>query len=156
VITLDDADVDHAHAVGQARHALGGQSRDTRGHPDKIRADIVGAMGEMAVCRYYGADISQVKAYEDRPPITPDLTIDGKTICVKATEYWSGRIRAFVPVQDRSQYVMLVSVLYDEGLCGIRGWMPRADVLRYPIIHEHNRDVRHIPKEALHPCKATS
>jgi hypothetical protein len=158
--------MEYAREIGEKRHASGGPSRELYSGGDRVRNDQVGAMAEMAVCIYYGLDPGEWVTYHDkRPGAIPDLIYEGYKVSVKSSEHWKP-VTLIVPEGDTDNDIyILVSVGYDDGICGLRGWITRQDLLnhepqpwrgpsKYPGSKSDKR-WRYVPVEDLRPCKRT-
>ena len=131
IVPLTPIEASYAAMIGTIRHLSSG-SRPLNSGYDAVRGDIVGAMGEVAVCLWYGEDYRHwVKAYTARPGAIPDIMHGDWSVSVKSTEKWE-RVTLFVPTHDTNQIHVLVSVDYDDQVCALRGWVSRKDLARFP------------------------
>jgi hypothetical protein len=164
-VLLEPDDLAYARRIGRGRYERGGPSREPDSGKPSLRVDRVGAMAEVAVCRFYGEDPhTWVTVHLTRPGAVPDLVHKNKRVSVKGRERWVEPLDMIVPQHDTDNDVyMLVSVEFQSGVCGLQGWLYRDELLRYPLqMWQWTGDRpgsvrtalrRYVPVADLHPCR---
>jgi hypothetical protein len=90
----------YATTIGTERHR-NAASRPLHSGGDQLHNDIIGTIGEVAVCLFYGEDPRRyVTAHDERPGTIPDLVHDGYRVSVKSTERFKLPLTLFVPEHD--------------------------------------------------------
>lgn len=165
LVTLPPGLLHYAIQVGESRHRSGSPSRTPDSGFAPIRVDLTGAVAEVAVCLFYGEDPSRwVVAHDARPGAIPDLIHAGYKVSVKGRERWDKPLDLIVPEHDvHNDIYVLVSVVLEHGVCGLRGWIPRRDLLTYPVQPwkwttdrpgaTTNAGRRYIPVDDLKACR---
>lgn len=173
IVVLCDEDAAYATSIGAERAISGNPSPNDNPDSGKgnVRVHTVGAFAEVAVCRFYGEDpYYWVETYEERPGATADLCHANLRVSVKASEFWGTAAKPpflIVPHHDiHNSIYVLVSVDLEHHRCGMRGWVPRNELLRYapepwrdwksgaPGLARSGKLRRYVPLEDLRPCHA--
>jgi len=161
IVQLSAKDLAYGVRIGRERHDHGGTVKPTPTTLDERAGDVIGAVGEVAVCRFYGEDPERwVKAERTRGGPTPDLMHDGKSIGVKSTPLWGDHLHLSVAEYDRNERHVFVSVNVQSGRCGLHGWIGREALLLVspePMRHARYRSTalwRYVPMRELNPMGA--
>jgi hypothetical protein len=149
----------YATTIGTERHR-NAASRPLHSGGDQLHNDIIGTIGEVAVCLFYGEDPRRyVTAHDERPGTIPDLVHDGYRVSVKSTERFKLPLTLFVPEHDPNDVFVLVSVA--ATFCRLHGWCDRSALDRFPAEpfkrigqpgSSGNGRYHYIPVGALEPC----
>lgn len=134
-VTLGAGHIRHARQIGRGRHGCAGGSNPLDSGEEAIRADVRGAMAEIAVCIAARVPMREhVEVYEKRPGASPDLVVGGRKVSVKSKKHWlpDYKCHLVVPEWDvENDLYVLVKVNEDEGLAWIMGYITRTDLLLY-------------------------
>lgn len=132
-ITWAQDHMDWVRVIAKKRHERGGPSKPLDGLDDAMKGDILGVLGEAAVCVGYGYDPYQhVLALKKRPrgDLT-DLTLMGAKLGVKTTSRFEDPIHLVVPEYDTAcDFYMQCSADTETGLVWIRGVATRDELLK--------------------------
>lgn len=167
LIQLTPAQIAWARKQGVERYQANPSRTPWVGTDPEI-TDIIGAMGEVAVCVYYGEDYEAqvLGALANRPRGDTDLAHRGWRVNVKSTKHWGEngrRLTLYVSEHDDNDAYFLVSVDAERGRCGLRGWISRRELMRYPVKGwqgdqsmpgaSYGNRYRFVPVQELRPCK---
>jgi hypothetical protein len=165
LVTLDAELMMYAFDVAYQRHTV----RPSRPTPNSDRSllhiDQVGAIAEVAACLFYGEDpYHWVRTYAERPGISADLEHAGYRVSVKGTDRWDEHLFLRARGDDTHNDIhLLVSVDMATANCGMRGWITKQELLRYPVeaFRAHTptagpptaKGWRYVPTSELRPCR---
>lgn len=166
IVPLSPPEIHYAHTIAIQRNAKGTTSRTPDSGFDPIRVDLIGTMAEIAVCVFYGEDYTTyVVAHDNRPGAIPDVMHRGYKVSVKGRDRWEEPLDLVVPEHDvQNDIFILVSVDVEEGICGLRGWVTRKELLQHPAEEwkwtnsrpgatKRGKKRRYVPLWDLRPCK---
>lgn len=129
-IYLDNADVRRVYDVANGYHAWGLNPNAKELGKDPMEACLLGAMGELAACRFY--DIPYEPVFE--PDGGFDLRLGDWTANVKATPYMADPwLRVMDKLNKGCDAYILVAVDFTSAVVKMVGWMPQAELARKPL-----------------------
>lgn len=163
-VYLKQCEMAYAREIAEGRYMVD-RSRPLDSGADASQGDLVGVMAEMAVCLHYGLEYHDIViVFDTRPGAIPDLIWRDYRVSVKGRERWSSPLDLIIPSHDiHNDIYILVSVRVSVGMCGLRGWIGRDDLLRYPEeewkwtndrpgAHRQAKR-RYVPVEKLRACR---
>jgi len=98
-------------------------------HLPSFERHLVGVVAEAAVCKHYGKKVDRsVLPGGDRH--RPDLTVEGVTVEVKASQHWPPHLRINIEADEfQSDIAFVVFVDVEKREASIWGWVSREEFM---------------------------
>lgn len=164
-VWFSSEDMLYARRIAKERHETGGRSKPLDSGGDPIRGDLVGVMGEMAVCMIYGLHYRDyVTVYSARPGAIADIVYKGYTVSVKGRERFDNPELVVPDYDDKNDIYILVSVAVEKSYCEVRGWITKTELMKFepqgwkwaqnrPGAKNARKRRRYVPLDRLRQCR---
>lgn len=144
LVSLNTAEVREVYEVAAGYHEWGYNPNALELGKDPFQACLLGAMGELAACKFYGIVYEPVF----HPDEGFDLRINGWRANVKATPYFTDPwLRVMDKLNKNCDVYLLVAVEQTSALVKMVGWIPQVKLQKMPL--------RKLRKD-LPPCRVAA